>query len=156
MAVQPNCPEENQTWVVGVTAGRSAAEEATGLDTHQGQRPCPSTISPEAGRRLRRSSRRLRRTRDGGWRFDKGSRQPAAAPGRRRGAEATCDGFYPLGTEQIFLSCSVHCKAMRLRTSPPEIVSPSCPVSGCCDLVTCFALGQHMVMRLLPVPRVVL
>src|SRR5215203_66033 len=37
-------PEEKPTGVVGVTAGRSEAKEAGGLDTHQGQRPCPSTI----------------------------------------------------------------------------------------------------------------
>jgi hypothetical protein len=29
-------------WVVGVTAGRSAAEEAADLDTYQGQRPDPT------------------------------------------------------------------------------------------------------------------
>jgi hypothetical protein len=88
MAVQPNCPEENQTGVVGVTAGRSAAEEATGLDTHQGQRPCPSTISLKASRRLRHSSRRLGRKRDGGLRFETGSRLRADALDSRRGAGA--------------------------------------------------------------------
>jgi hypothetical protein len=46
------------------------AEEAVGLDTHQGQRPCPSTIALEASRRRRHSGRKLRRTRDGGSQFD--------------------------------------------------------------------------------------
>jgi hypothetical protein len=44
--------------------GRSEAEEAGGLDTHQGQRPCPPTIPLEARRRPRHSGRRLRRKRD--------------------------------------------------------------------------------------------
>lgn len=41
-------PKNDQLGVVGVTAGRSAAEEAAGLDTHQGQRPCPATIARKA------------------------------------------------------------------------------------------------------------
>jgi hypothetical protein len=32
-------PEKNETGDVGVTAGRSEAEEAVGLDTHQGAAP---------------------------------------------------------------------------------------------------------------------
>jgi hypothetical protein len=63
-------PTRELNEVVGVTAGRSEAEEGEALDTHQGQRPWTSTISLEASRRLRHSSRRLRRKRDGGSQFE--------------------------------------------------------------------------------------
>ena len=56
-------PKKEPTGVVGVTAGRSAAEEAEALDTHQGQRPCSSTISLEASRSSRRSAKQA------GWWF---------------------------------------------------------------------------------------
>jgi len=80
---------------VGVTAGRSAAEEGEALDSHQGQRPCPSTISLEASCRLRHSSRRLRRKRDGGSTFDRvnGNERTLLAAGeeakRERDASST-------------------------------------------------------------------
>jgi hypothetical protein len=63
-------PKKEPTGVVGVTAARSAAEEFEALDTNQGQRPWTSTIWLEASRRLRHSSRRLRRKRDGGSQFE--------------------------------------------------------------------------------------
>jgi hypothetical protein len=65
----PELPKRDLTGVVGVPVGRSAAEEGKALDTQQGQHPCSSTIALEASRRLRHSSWRLRRKRDGGSRF---------------------------------------------------------------------------------------
>jgi hypothetical protein len=59
MGSSKNCLRQPKTGAVGVTAGRSAAEEAVGLDTHQGQRPCSVTIPLLASRRQRHSSRRL-------------------------------------------------------------------------------------------------
>jgi hypothetical protein len=63
-------PEKEPTGDVGVTAGRSEAEEGEGLDSHQGQRPCPSTISLKVSRKLRLFGCRLCRKRDGGSRLD--------------------------------------------------------------------------------------
>src|SRR5215217_8714803 len=70
MAVQPNCPKENQPGSRVSPAAVAERRMPSGLDTHQGQRPCSSTILLEASCRLRHPSRRLDRKRDGGSRFD--------------------------------------------------------------------------------------
>src|SRR5687767_522230 len=71
MAVQPNCPKENEPgWWVSPERPQRSEGGLEGLDTRQGQRPCPSTILLEASRRLRHSSRRLGRKLDGGSQFD--------------------------------------------------------------------------------------
>src|SRR5215217_2604787 len=69
MAVRLNCPRKNQpgSWVSPQAAAKRRRPQV--LTPTQGQRPCSSTISLEASRRRRHSSRRLCRKRDGGSRF---------------------------------------------------------------------------------------
>ena len=103
LAVLRNCHRKPQTGVVGVTVGRSEAEEAAGLDTHQGRSPCPPTITLEASRRLRHSSRRLRRKRDGGSRFDcaEGNERTLLAAGEERKRILIFDGSRPTSSFDI-------------------------------------------------------
>ena len=87
--------------VVGVTAVRSKAKKAAGLDTYQGQGPCPSTIALEASRRPRHASRRLGSERDGGSRFNgvEDTNRTLLAAGEERKV------WNPLSVDRPFTAC---------------------------------------------------
>jgi hypothetical protein len=94
-------PTKEPTGVVGVTTGRSEAE---GLDSHQGQRPCPP---------------RSRCKRDSGSRLDRHQGQRVDAPGRRRGGGA---GLRSSLRRLAIRSCGAHFH-MRAGFQPLRIVS---------------------------------